>query len=395
MVTAAVALSAQQPPGRPPSAAPPPSAARDARDVVTPAQLAAAIDKLGTVEFTDRMAAAKTARRADPAIAVPALLKAVDSHPDSFVRFRALVLLSGFNDPRTRDVMRTSIGLPNDRLRAVAYTYFEHNPDPTVVPKLLAAVPTESSEFVRPALTRALAAYGADPKVRETMSGLVMKGQAYFRSSVIEALGDYRAAYAVAPITEVAKIDGPLQVDAAIALGKIGDKSSLVTLSALQRSAPRESQPAIAAAICLLGVNCESHQSYLGDTLRFAIATIGFQELVRGSAAGLASLAVSGREAAAAELIRQGAPTRDPARAAIVLAVGTVALRNTPVMLKVLQGQGMLEPGSDLLREAFDMLEEDYEEERFFVAVRRAYWQAPEGSQARLVCDTLIRKLEF
>ena len=396
MLTAAVALSAQQPAGRPPSAAPtPPSAARDARDVVTPAQLAAAIDKLGTVEFTDRMAAAKTARRADPAIAVPALLKAVDSHPDSFVRFRALVLLSGFNDPRTRDVMRTSIGLPNDRLRAVAYTYFEHNPDPTVVPKLLAAVPSESSEFVRPALTRALAAYGADPKVRETMSGLVMKGQAYFRSSVIEALGDYRAAYAVAPITEVAKIDGPLQVDAAIALGKIGDKSSLVTLSALQRSAPRESQPAIAAAICLLGVNCESHQPYLADTLRFAIATIGFQELVRGSAAGLASLAVSGREAAAAELIRQGAPTRDPARAAIVLAVGTVALRNTPVMLKVLQGQGMLEPGSDLLREAFDMLEEDYEEERFFVAVRRAYWQAPEGSEARLVCDTLIRKLEF
>jgi hypothetical protein len=116
MLTAAVALSAQQPPGRPPSAAPPPSAARDARDVVTPAQLAAAIDKLGTVEFTDRMAAAKTARRADPAIAVPALLKAVDSHPDSFVRFRALVLLSGFNDPRTRDVMRASIGQPNDRL---------------------------------------------------------------------------------------------------------------------------------------------------------------------------------------------------------------------------------------------------------------------------------------
>jgi HEAT repeat protein len=394
LLTAAVALSAQQP-GRPPSAPPPSPAARESRDVVTPAQLAAAIDKLGTVEFTERMAAAKTARRADPAIAVPALLKAVDTHPDSFVRFRALVLLSGFNDPRTRDVMRASIGLQNDRLRAVAYTYFEHNADPTIVPKLLAAVPTESSEFVRPALTRALAAYGTDPKVRETMTGLVMKGQAYFRSAVIEALGDYRAAYAVAPITEVAKIDGPLQTDAAIALGKIGDKSSLVTLAALQRSAPRESQPAIAAAICLLGVNCESHQPYLGDTLRFAIATIGFQSLVRGSAAGLASLAVAGRDAAAAELIRQGAPTRDPARAAIVLAVGTVALRNTPVMLKVLQGDGMREPGSDLLREAFDMLEEDYEEERFFVAVRRAYWQAPAGSPARLVCETLIRKLEF
>jgi HEAT repeat protein len=406
LVTVVAAVSAQQPAPSAPSTqrapTPPaskpassPAPAKDARDAVTPAQLAAAIEKLGTVEFTERMAAARTTRRADPAIAVPALLKAVESHPDGFVRFRALVILSGFNDPRTRDIMRGALGVQNDRLRAVAYTYFEHNADPTVVPKLLAAVPVESSEFVRPALTRALAAYAADPKVRETMAGLVMKGQAFFRSAVIEALGDYRATYAVAPITEVAKIDGPLQIDAAIALGKIGEKSSLGTLAEIQRTAARESQPAIAAAICLLGVNCESHQPYLANTLRFAIATIGFQEVVRGSAAGLASLATAGRETAAAELIRQGAPTRDPARAAIVLAIGTIALRNTPLLLKVLEGEGMLEPGSDLLREAFDMLEEDFEEERFFVAVRRAYWQSAAGSPARTVCETLIRKLEF
>ena len=104
---------------------------------------------------------------------------------------------------------------------------------------------------------------------------------------------------------------------------------------------------------------------------------------------------MAGHETAGAELIRQGAPTRDPARAAIVLAVGTVALKNTPVTLKVLEQEGMLEPGTDLLREAFDMLEEDFEEERFYVDVRRAYWQAPAGSPARKVCDTLIRKLEF
>ena len=199
----------------------------------------------------------------------------------------------------------------------------------------------------------------------------------------------------MAPITEVVKIDGPLQVDAAIALGKIGDKAALPLLAGLQRSAPRESQPAVAAAICLLGVNCESHQAYLTDTLRFSIATIGFQGLLRASAAGLASLGQSGREAAAVELIRQGAPTTDPARAAIILSLGTVALRNTPVMLKVLQTPGMLEPGVDMLREAFDMLEEDFEEERFFVTVRRAYWQAPAGSPARAVCEALIRKLEF
>jgi HEAT repeat protein len=403
LATACFGVASAQQPARPapaptPSNAPTPTlpnAGRGGADVVTAAQLAAAIDKLGTLDFGERMAAARTARRAEPALAVPTLLKAVESHPDAYVRFRALVLLSGFNDPRTRDVMRAALGVQNDRLRTVAYTYFERNPDPSVVPKLLAALPTESSEFVRPALTRALAAYGSDPAARQAMTGLVMKGQALFRSIVIEALGDYRATYALAPITEVAKIEGPLQVDAAIALGKIGDKASLPTLIALQHSSPRESQPAIAAAICLLGVNCESHEPYLQNTLKFAIANVGFQELVRGSAASLAALAVSGRDSAAAELIRQGAPTRDPARAAIVLAVGTVALRNTPVMLRVLQAEGMLEPGIELLREAFDMLEEDFEEERFFVAVRRAYWQAPAGSPARTVCETLIRKLEF
>ena len=45
-----------------------------------------------------------------------------------------------------------------------------------------------------------------------------------------------------------------------IALGKIGEKRSLDTFAALQRTAPKTAQPAIAAAICLLGVNCSSHR---------------------------------------------------------------------------------------------------------------------------------------
>jgi hypothetical protein len=48
-----------------------------------------------------------------------------------------------------------------------------------------------------------------------------------------------------------------------------------------------------------------------------------------------------------------------------------------------------------LLRDAFDMLSEDFEEERFFVAVRQAYWAAAEGSPRRAVADFLIEKLEF
>ena len=67
-----------------------------------------------------------------------------------------------------------------------------------------------------------------------------------------------------------------------------------------------------------------------------------------------------------------GAPTRDPARAGIVLALGTVALRNSPLFLKVLEARPDLGAATDLLREAFDMLEEDYEEEQFFASVRRA-----------------------
>jgi len=362
---------------------------------VSAEQVRAAIGQLGTVEFQVRNAAASTVRRALPDVAVPALLQAVKSHPDGYVRFRALVLLSGFNDPRTRDVMVQMLGDPNDRLRSVAYTWFEHELDKTIVPRLLQAADKEESEFVRPALMRALAAAGADPAVRPVMTALVMRGQAFFRSVVIEALGDYRAAYAIKPITDVAVIDGPLQDDAALALGKIGDKASLPTLADLQRKAPRESQPAIAAAICLLGVNCASHQPYITRSLTFSIENIGFQELLRGSATALAMLGAAGRKDAVVELIQLGAPTRDPARAAIALAIGTVALRNPAVMLDVLEQESLLAPATELLREAFDMLEEDFEEERFFVTVRRAYWQAAQGSARRKAAERLIKALEF
>jgi HEAT repeat protein len=362
---------------------------------VTLEQVQSAINRLGDLDYPIRSAAARTVRRADAAIAVPALLTAVKQHKDEYVRFRALVILSGFNDPRTRDVMFGAAADKNDRLRTVAYSFFERNPDKAAIPRLLEAVKTEGSEFVRPALTRALAAHADDPKVRQTMDALVMQGQAFFRSVVIEAIGDHKGAYASKAITEVAKVDGPLQDDAVLALGKIGDKASLPTLAALQRTAPRESQPGIAAAICLLGVNCASHQPYIVDSMRFSIANLGFQELLRSSSAALAVLAVAGREDAAVELIAQGGPTRDPMRAPIALALGTVALRNAPLLLKVLEREPLREPAIDLLRDAFDMLEEDFDEERFFATVRRAYWQAAAGSTARAVADALIRKLEF
>jgi HEAT repeat protein len=366
-----------------------------AAEKVSPAQVKSAIDLLGSLDFPVRMNAGRTVRRAESSVAVPALLEAVAAHKDSYVRFKALVVLSGFNDPRIGDTMVKVLDDRNDRLRAAAYTWFEHHPEPKMVPRLLAALAKEESEFVRPALTRALAAHGTDPKVRETMARLVMSGQDLFRAVVIEALGEHQAAYALQPIMDVARLDGPLQDDAVLAIGRIGDKRGLLVLADLQSNAPRNLQPSIAAAICLLGSNCSSHVGFLTESLRFAIANPGYQELLRAAAGGLSAVAVAGNPEAAATLFERGGPTRDPERAAIALALGTLALRNTTLTLKVLEGQKTLDPSIELLREAFDMLEEDMEEERFYVTVRRAYWAAAAGSPGRKIADILIQKLEF
>ena len=362
---------------------------------VTPQKLKQSIDQLGMIDYAARTAAARTIRRVPAAAAVPALLEAVAGHSDSYVRFRALVLLSGFNDSRIREAMSQAVTAPNDRLRAVGYAYFERSPDAQILPRLIEALSKEDSEFVRPALTRALAAYGSDSRAREILSNLVMQGQDFFRSAVIEALGDYRAAYALQPLTEVAKLEGPLQDDAVLAMGKIGDKRALETLAALQRTAPRVVQPSIAAGICLLGVNCASHQGYLVQSLRFAIPNSGFQELLRASASGLAALAIAGDSESVTVLMDAGIPSRDPARAAIALALGAVALRNPAVLLKVLESREDPKPAILLVGEAFDMLAEDLEEERFFVTVRRGYWAAPETSPTRRIAATLIQTLEF
>ena len=357
--------------------------------------LRTAIDNLGKFDEPTRTAAAKAVRRVEPAQAVPALIDAASNHADGYVRFRALVLLSGFNDARARDVMASSLDEPNDRLRTVAYAYFEHNKERGMSARLLKKIETEDGEFVRPALTRALAAYGDEAAVQAVLSGLVKKGQDIYRSGVIEALGDYRAAYALPALIEVSKQDGPLQEDAILAIGKIGDRRALETLQGLQKTASRVHQPGVAAAICLLGLNCDLHEKFVVDTMNFAAKQIGYQDLLRASSRALAALAAAGRADAAAALLDAGIPARDPARSPIALAFGTAALRNTPLVVKLLGARRDLRDAALVLRDAFDMLEEDFEEERFFATVRRSYWQAPDGSPDRKVADALIQTLEF
>jgi HEAT repeat protein len=362
---------------------------------VTREQLKAAIDKLGDLDYATRTTASRTVRRAPAAQAVPALLQAVSEHADGYVRYRALVLLTGFNDPRTTDAMREALRSPNDRLRATAYSFFEHHPDAAMIPAFLTALDTEVGEFVRPALVRAVAAQGADDRVRQALVRDVARGQNFFRSAVIESLGDYKAQYAYDAIAAVAKLDGPLQVDAAVALGKIGDKRAIEILSGLQRTAPRNAQPYVAGAICLLGINCESHENYLIETLKFSDKNIGFQELLRGAASALGSLGVAGRAEAVEALIEIGIPSRDPTRAPIALALGTVALRKTPLMLAALEKNPEPARAIALVGEGFDMLEEDLEKERFFALVRRTFWQSANASPTRQLMQTLIGKLDF
>ena len=110
-------------------------------------------------------------------------------------------------------------------------------------------------------------------------------------------------------------------------------------LPTLQQSAPKEAQPAIAAAICLMGTNCSAHIGYLEKTLTFADTYPGYQDLLRGAAAGLGHIARQGNEEALRILFDVGIPSQDPVRAPVTLAIGLVALRNTPLLLKTLQAR--------------------------------------------------------
>jgi HEAT repeat protein len=372
--------------------------------------LRTAIDQLGDIDYAVRTKAAQRVRRSPAAQAVPALLQAAQEHKDSFVRYRSLVMLTGFADPRAVDQMIEALDSPNDRLREVAYGYFERFPDPSLTPRLLARLEKESGEFVRPALIRALAAGGDDPQVREALLRDIMRGADHFRSTVIEAVGDFKRAYALTQLIEVAKRDGPLQDDAVLAIGKIGDKRTVDVLAGLQRTGARTLQPTVAAAICLLGVNCGSHMGYLQKVLTFAEDNPGYQDMVRAASFGLDAIAISGNadsskasggsrpasQAAALEvLFSAGIPSMDPMRAPLALSVAKVALRNTPLMLDYLLESRDVPGALALLAEGFDMLQEDLEEEQFFVTVRRAYWTAGESSGLRKLGEQLIGKLEF
>jgi hypothetical protein len=83
------------------------------------------------------------------------------------------------------------------------------------------------------------------------------------------------------------------------------------------------------------------------------------------------------------------------AREAITLGIGGVMLKGPLTALEAFEDRPAPEALAALYRDAFDMLSEDFEEERFGAEVRRVLWAAPEGSERRLAAASLLDALEF
>jgi len=354
--------------------------------------LKGSIDSLSVFDYATRTNAARVVRRATPAEAVPALVQAVRGHSDQFVRYRALVLLTAFNDPATADFMRSLFTDRNDRVREIAYRWFERYPDARVTGSLLAALDTEQAEFVRPALIGALAALPSDARVQRALTAEAGRGLDFFRSAVIEALGTHRATYAVPALISVAAIDGPLQDDAVLALGRIGDRRAVPALASLT-SASQQVAPALQAAQCLLGDNCAARINWLMQTARTPGAR---PETARAAVAALGAVASQGDSTAVDALIGLEREATGRFRGDLASAFAAVALRRPGDIILWLgrAADDVRARAIDLLREGFERLEEDFAEEQFFAVARAAYWSAA-GAETRSLTATLIDTLEF
>jgi HEAT repeat protein len=350
------------------------------------------IANLSSLDFPTRMNAARMIRRAPAAEAAPALAQAAAKHADEFVRYRALIVLSSFNDRGTAALVRGLLTDRNDRVREVAYKWLEANPDPALAPTLLASLQTEQAEFVRPALVGALAALGDSPQVQRALLAEVPRGLDFFRSAVIDALGRHRAEYAVDAIAAVAPLEGPLQDDAILALGRIGGARAAAALAKVAN--PRADLAlTVRGAQCLLGNRCDAAITQLVDSAAAAGASAA---VIRAAITALSAIAAARNDAATAALVGlagRGTVVRDH----VMLGFATVAVLNPDHVI----GWIGMAPGAvqtaatQLLKEGFEDLEDDFGEEQFFAAARAAYWKAGEGTSGRALAATLIQALDF
>jgi hypothetical protein len=349
------------------------------------------IDSLSAFDYAIRTNAARAVRRTPAAEAVPALSQAARSHTDQFVRYRALVLVTAFRAPGTPGLMQALIGDRNDRIREVVYRWYEQNPEAGSIPALLAALQTEQAEFVRPALVRALAARGDNATVQRALLQEAGRGLDFFRIAVIQTLGEHRAAYAVKTIAQMAELDGPIQDDAILALGRIGDRGVLPALVALTKLS-LDTAPSLEAALCLLGDRCDERIAWLAQTAQSQTRA----EVARAAVIALGTVAAEEHPAALTALFDLERST-SRLRGDLALAFSAMALRRPESVIGwLVQAPDELRGRAvDLLREGFESLEEDFAEEQLFAAARASYWSAAEGSATRNLTASLIDRLEF
>jgi hypothetical protein len=357
-----------------------------------PTELQQNIARLSNLDYQVRMHAARLIRRTAGAQAVPALAEAARHDADEFIRFRALVLLTAFNDPGTPELMRQLVRDPNDRVRQVVYEWFERRPERSMGPILVPLLQTEVAEFVRPALVAALAALGRDPVVERPMIAEIARGLDFFRSAVIEALGRHRAEYALDAIVNVARAQGALQDDAVLAIGRIGGPDAAGLLDELTELTP-EAAVMRRAARCLVGERCPEEIQALAS---MAKATEGRRTEARAAVDALAAVAQARNAPAMSALLGMGGGEGD-LRERVAVAIAGVGLRQpewTVEWLESVDGASR-DVVIGLLKDGFDSLEEDFAEEQFFAAIRAGYWRASEGSTGRELRAALIQRLDF
>lgn len=354
--------------------------------------LKTSIANLASIDYPTRMNAARAVRRVDAAVAVPALRDAVANHGDQFVRYRAFILLSSFSDRQTSDLVRTLLRDRNDRLREASYKWLEEHPEAGMTAALLAALQTEQAEFVRPALVGALAALGDNPQVQKALITETTRGVDFFRGAVIDSVGRHKGAYAVDAIAGVANLEGPLQDDAILALGRIGGPRARAALAGI-KGAPASLTLTIRAAQCLAGDPCDATIKFLVESITAANAPRG---TVRAGVTGLSALVAAGSQPATAALAGLGGRAGG-VREEAALGLAAAAVRNPSHVIAWLgaASEQTRDPAIDLLKEGFEDLEEDFGEEQFYAATRASYWKASEGSSGRTLNAALIQKLDF
>ena len=229
--------------------------------------------------------------------------------------------------------------------------------------------------------------------MQRALTAEASRGLDFFRSAVIEVLGEHRAAYAVPVVAAVADLDGPLQDDAVLALGRIGDRRAVAALAS-STGAPQEIAPALQAAQCLLGDNCEGRIAWLAQAARSPAAR---PETARAAIAALGVVAAQGPAAALLALMGLANEDAERLRREATFAFSGVALRQPDEIIMWIGAapDDVRARAIDLLREGFEGLEEDFAEEYFFAVARAAYWRADEGSARRTSIATLIDRLEF